>query len=30
MIRKILIPGDGSALSEHAVKSGIELAVATG
>ena len=30
MIRKILIPSDGSNLSEHAVKSGIELAKATG
>lgn len=30
MIRKILISSDGSALSERAVKSGIELAKATG
>lgn len=30
MIRKILISSDGSTLSEHAVKSGIELAKATG
>jgi len=30
MIRKILIPSDGSRVSEHAVKSGIELAKATG
>jgi len=29
MIRKILIPSDGSALADHAVKSGIELAKAT-
>jgi nucleotide-binding universal stress UspA family protein len=30
MIRKILIPSDGSALAEPAIRSGIELAKATG
>jgi len=30
MIRKILIPSDGSALSEPAIRSGLELAKATG